>query len=152
MSRISMAPPRETLRFSGNKINRFPPDQSFTESCLKNSTKCLNCCKMYSYILYIIQLSSEGEVNSGEYIPRRFASWYTSTILDKTVEKIIYLGRISLNIVVCTGSFLSPLPWKQCFCIFKRKPDPWAFVGRNIHLSEGNFFPQSRRFGNSFVA
>ena len=57
-----MAPPRETLRFSENKINRFPPDQSFTDSCLKNSTKCLNCCKMYSYILYIIQLSSEGEV------------------------------------------------------------------------------------------
>ena len=52
----------------------------------------------------------------------------------------------------CTGSSLSPFPWKQCCCVFKRKPDPWAFVGSNIELGEGVFFPQRRRFGNSFVA
>ena len=52
----------------------------------------------------------------------------------------------------CTGSSLSPFPWKQCCCVFKRKPDPWAFVGSNIELGEGVFFPQRRRFRNSFVA
>ena len=52
----------------------------------------------------------------------------------------------------CTGSSLSPFPWKQCCCVFKRKPDPWAFVGSNIELGEGVFFLQRRRFENSFVA
>ena len=52
----------------------------------------------------------------------------------------------------CTGSSLSPFPWKQCCCVFKRKPDPWAFVESNIELGEGVFFPQRCRFGNSFVA
>ena len=52
----------------------------------------------------------------------------------------------------CTGSSLCPFPWKQCCCVFKRKPDPWAFVGSNIELGEGVFFRQRRRFGNSFVA
>ena len=52
----------------------------------------------------------------------------------------------------CSGSSLSPFPWKQCCCVFKRKPDPWAFVGSNIELGQGVFFPQRRRFGNSFVA
>ena len=52
----------------------------------------------------------------------------------------------------CTGSSLSPFPWKQCCCVFKRKRDPWAFVGSNIELGEGVFFPQRRRFRNTFVA
>ena len=52
----------------------------------------------------------------------------------------------------CTGSSLSPFPWKQCCCVFKRKPDPWAFVASNIELGEGVFFMQRRPFGNSFVA
>ena len=51
----------------------------------------------------------------------------------------------------CTGSSLSPFPWKQCCCVLKRKPDPWAFLGSNIELGEGDFFPQRRRFGNAFV-
>ena len=42
----------------------------------------------------------------------------------------------------CTGSSLSPFPWKQCCCVFKRKPDPWAFAGSNIELGEGAFSPQ----------
>ena len=50
-----------------------------------------------------------------------------------------------------TDSSLSPFPWKQCCCVFKRKPVPWAFVGSNIELGEGVFIPQRRRFGNSFV-
>ena len=52
----------------------------------------------------------------------------------------------------CTGSSLSPFPWKQCCCVFKRKPDPWEFLGSNIESEEGVFFPQRRRFGNSSVA
>ena len=51
----------------------------------------------------------------------------------------------------CTGSSLSPFPWKQCCCVLKRKPDPWAFLGSNIELGEGDFFPQRRPFGNTFV-
>ena len=52
----------------------------------------------------------------------------------------------------CTGYSLSSFPWKQCCCVFKRKLDPWAFVGSNIELGEGDFFPQRHGFGNSFVA
>ena len=52
----------------------------------------------------------------------------------------------------CIGSSLSPFPWKQCCCVFKKKPGPWALVGSNIELGEGVFFPQTRPFGNSFVA
>ena len=40
---------------------------------------------------------------------------------------------------------------KQCCCIFKRKPDPWAFLRSNTELGEGDFFPQRHCFGNSFV-
>ena len=40
----------------------------------------------------------------------------------------------------CTGSSLSPFPWKQCCYVFKRKPGPWAFVGGNIELGEGVSF------------
>ena len=32
------------------------------------------------------------------------------------------------------------------------KEDPWAFVESNIELWKEDFFPQRRRFGNSFVA
>ena len=42
--------------------------------------------------------------------------------------------------------------WTACCYVFKRKPDPWAFVGSNIELGEGVFFAQRRRFGNSFDA
>ena len=52
----------------------------------------------------------------------------------------------------CAGSSLSPFPWKQCCCVFKRKPDPWVLVGSNIELGERVFFPQRCRFRNSFVA
>ena len=37
----------------------------------------------FSYLIYIIQLSPEGEVNSGGYIPRREASRYISTALHR---------------------------------------------------------------------
>ena len=74
-----------------------------------------------------------------------------ATILDKTVEKIVYLDSIFLDIVA-VPVLPSSLPLKAMFCVFKRKPDPWAFVGSNIELGEGVFFPQRRRFGNSFVA
>ena len=39
----------------------------------------------------------------------------------------------------CTDSSLSPSPWKQC-CVLNRKPDPWAFVGSNIEVREGDSF------------
>ena len=70
---------------------------------------------------------------------------------QKSWENCI-LGKYFSKHRSCTGSFLSPFPWKQCCRVFKRKPDPWAFVGSNIELGEGVFFPQRRRFGNSFVA
>ena len=38
------------------------------------------------------------------------------------------------------------------FMLCIQKSDPWACVGSNIELGEGDFFPQRRRFGNSFVA
>ena len=63
-------------------------------------------------------------------------------ILDKTVEKIVYLDSIFSKHRSCAGSSLSLFPWKQCCCVFKRKPEPWAFVGSNIELGEGDFSPQ----------
>ena len=70
-----------------------------------------------------------------------------STILDKTVEKIVYLDSIFLNIVA-----VPVLPSLPSPVVYLKKPDSWAFVGNNIELEEADFFPQRRRFGNSFVA
>ena len=57
-----------------------------------------------------------------------------------------------------TGCSLSLFPWKQCLCVFKRKPAPLAFVGSNIELGEGVFSPQcvvldmmGKTFSNNFV-
>ena len=79
---------------------------------------------MYTYILYIIQLSSEGGLNSGGYIPRRIPSWYISTILGKTVEKIVYLGRISLNIVAVPVLSSLPSPEGNVVVYSKESPIP----------------------------
>ena len=77
---------------------------------------------------------------------------FVPTILDKTVsrENCILRENFSKHRNF-TSSSLSPFPWKQCY-VFKRKPDPWAFVGSNIELREGDFFPQRCHFGNSIVA
>ena len=66
------------------------------------------------------------------------------------LDKITYLESIFLDILA-VAILPSPSPWKQCCCVFKRKPDPWAFVGSNFELGEGVFFMQSHWFGNSFV-
>ena len=90
------------------------------------------------------------------FLPTKLVSFVfffsRSTILNKTVEKIVYLGKFFAKHRSCTVSSLSPFLWKQCCCVFKRKPVAWAFVGSNIELGKGDFFPQRRRFGNSFVA
>ena len=81
----------------------------------------------------------------------------------KTVKKIVYLGNIFLNIVAVPVLPSPPSPESNVvvysqekidhsLLVFERKPDPWAFVGSNIELGEGDFFPQRRYFGNSFVA
>ena len=88
---------------------------------------------------------SVGEDSAGLQLANRLQSW------TKLLRKL-YTGKHFSKHRSCTGSSLSPFPWKQCCCVFKRKPDPWAFVGSNIELGEGVFFPQRRRFGNSFVA
>ena len=77
--------------------------------------------------------------------------FWTNNLGQNCWENCI-LGQHFSKHRTCTGSSLSPFPWKQCCCVFKRKPDPWAFVGSNIGLGEGVFLPQRRRFGNSFVA
>ena len=75
-----------------------------------------------------------------------------STILDKTVEKIVYLGNIFLNIIAVPVLPSPPSHESNVVVYSKKKPDPWAFVGSNIELGEGLFFPQRRHSGNSFVA
>ena len=67
--------------------------------------------------------------------------------LRQNCEKIVYLGSIFLNIVA-----VPVLPSLPSPVAYLKKPDPWAFVGNNIELEEADFFPQRRRFGNSFVA
>ena len=51
------------------------------------------------------RLSPEREGNSGGYIPR-----YISTILDETVEKIVYLDSIFLKIVAVPVLHSPPSP------------------------------------------
>ena len=76
----------------------------------------------------------------------------SATILDKTVEKIVYLGSIFLNNIAVRGSSFSPFPESNVVVYSKESgPDSWAFVGSNIELGEGDFFPQRHCFGNSFV-
>ena len=71
--------------------------------------------------------------------------------MDKTVEKIASLGSIFLNIVAVPVLSSPPSP-ESNVVVYLKKPDPWALVGNNIQLEEADFFPQLRRFGNSFVA
>ena len=51
---------------------KFHPGQKYKPFCFLETTS-----------MHIIQLSPEGEVNSGGYIPRREASRYISTALHR---------------------------------------------------------------------
>ena len=89
------------------------------------------------------------------FLPTKLVSFgfYLSLYnLGQNCWKNCILGEYFSKHRSCTVSSLSPFPWKQCCFVFKRKPVPWAFVGSNIELGKGDFFPQRRRFGNSFVA
>ena len=58
------------------------------------------------------------------------------------LDKITYMESIFLDILA-VAILPSPSPWKRCCCVFKRKPDPWVFVGSNFELGKGVFFTQS---------
>ena len=77
----------------------------------------------------------------------------SATILDKTVEKIVYLGSIFLNNIAVRGSSFSPLTPESNVVVYSKesRPDSWAFVGSNIEVGERDFFLQRHCFGNSFV-
>ena len=49
---------------------------------------------------------------------------HSATILDKTVEKIAFLGGIFSELHSRPILPLPPSSWKQCCWVFKRKPDP----------------------------
>ena len=69
---------------------------------------------------------------------------FKSTILDKTVEKIVYLDSIFLNIVAVP--FLPSPPTPESY-VFKRKPDPWTFVGTYEHcIGERGFLSAKASF------
>ena len=73
-------------------------------------------------------------------------------ILDKTVEKIVYLDSIFLNIVAVPVLLSPPSPESNVVEYSKESLIPGRrFVESNIELGQGVFFPQRRRFGNSFV-
>ena len=75
------------------------------------------------------------------------------TILDKTVEKIVYLESIFLNIVAVPVLPSPPSPESNVVVYSKESLIPGRlWIGSNIELGKGVFFPQRRRFGNSFVA
>ena len=82
---------------------------------------------------------------------RMFSTFKAKLGSNKTVEKIVYLDSIFLNIVAVPVLPSPPSP-ESNVVVYLKKPDPWAFVGNNIELEEADFFPQRRRFGNSFVA
>ena len=77
---------------------------------------------------------------------------YSGHNLEQNCFESCIIGESFSKHRSCTDSSLSSSPWKQCCCVFKRKPDSSAFVGSNIELGEGDFFPRSRCFGNSFVS
>ena len=89
--------------------------------------------------------SSEGE-KAGNYLQHLITKppTFTSYNLGQNCWENCILGQHFSKQRSCTGSSLSPFPWKQCCCVFKRKPDPWVFEGSNIELGEGVFFPQRR--------
>ena len=73
-----------------------------------------------------------------------------TTILDKTVEKSVYLGNIFLNIVAVP---VLPSPSSpESNVVYSKESLIPGCLGSNIELREENFFPQRRRFGNSFAA
>ena len=74
-----------------------------------------------------------------------------ATILDKTVEKIVYLESIFVNIVAVSVLPSPPSPESNVVVYSKESLIPGRLYN-NIELGEGVFFPQRRRFGNSFVA
>ena len=75
-----------------------------------------------------------------------------STILDKTVEKIVYVDSIFLNIVAVPVLPSPPSPESNVVVYSKESLIPGRLSGSNIELGEGVFFPQRRRFRNSLVA
>ena len=75
------------------------------------------------------------------------------TILDKTVEKILYLDSIFLNIVGVPVLPSPPSPESNVVVYSKESLIPGRlWIGSYIELGEGLFFPQRRRFGKSFAA
>ena len=84
---------------------------------------------------------------------RARSCWLWSTILDKTVEKIVYLDSIFLNIVAVPVLPFPPSPESNVLVYSKESLIPGRlWIGSNIELGEGIFFPQRRRFGKSFAA
>ena len=73
-----------------------------------------------------------------------------STILDKTVEKIVYLDSIFLNIVAVPVLPSPPSPESNVVVHSKESLIPGRLWEATLILGEGVFFPQRRRFGNSF--
>ena len=72
------------------------------------------------------------------------------TILDKTVEKIVYLDSIFLNIVAVPVLPSPPSPESNVVVHSKESLIPGRLWEATLILGEGVFFPQRRRFGNSF--
>ena len=73
--------------------------------------------------------------------------------MDKTVEKIVYLDNIFLDIVAVPVLPSPPSPESGVVVYSKESLIPGhLWIGSNIESGEGVFFPQRRRFGNSFVA
>ena len=75
-----------------------------------------------------------------------FCNTIMPTIVDKTVEKIAYLGGIFLDFVA-DRFFPSPLPPGSSVVGSSKESrisKHLAFVGSNFELGEGVFFTQSR--------
>ena len=76
----------------------------------------------------------------------------TATILDKTVEKIVYLDSIFLNIVAVAVLPSPPSPESNVVVYSKESLIPGRFWEATLNWGKRVFFPQRRRFGNNFVA
>ena len=77
---------------------------------------------------------------------------FKTTILDKTVEKIIYLDSIFLNIVAVPVLPSSPFPESNVVVSSQESLIPRCFGEATLNWGKGFPFRKGVVFGNSFVA
>ena len=112
----------------------------------------LRCLRVYCKLVVLLVVMAL----TGYLIPKSLKWRFNdksneTTILDKTVEKIVYLDSIFLNIVAVPVLPSPPSPESNVVVHSKESLIPGRLWEATLILREGVFFPQRRRLGNSFM-